>query len=329
MAKLKPHSTAERRCAISVLIPAFNVAEIILRSVRSALESTDTGELEVIVIDDASHDETHAVAQALASRDARVRVLQMEANGGPGAARAMGLTGARGDWIAVLDADDAMVPGRLGRLVGTAEGRQLDLIADNLILCDPEAGPAGLAFPLRPEEIVPLSPQRVLANSIPGGRVNLGWMQPVIRRDFLRQHAITWRPIRHGEDMLFLMEVLLAGARAELLGTPGYLYTQRRGSRSGSASPHSRTRRDAQEQIRALKILQRVAGASMPPDLARRLAHMPPEIHATSGVIHGLDHLRQGRYVAAASSIAPAVTSPLALARCIAARFGPRSRKVV
>jgi len=316
--------------SISVLIPAFNVACILHRTVRSALDQgLQTGALEVIVIDDASCDDTHVVAQALCSEDPRVRVLRLEANGGPGAARAKGLASARGEWIAVLDADDAMEPGRLGKLVCIAEKRHLDLVADNLLLCDPEAGPVGLAFPLEPDDIVPLSPERVLANSVPGGRVNLGWMQPLIRHDFLRRHAITWRPIRHGEDMLLLMEVLLAGARAELVGEPGYLYTQRRGSLSRRVSPHSRTQRSADEQIRALGTLEQLCQPSISPDLGRRLARMRPEIRVTTNVLDGFDQLRQGRYFAAFKSFAGAAASPLALGRCVAARFGPRSRTVV
>ena len=329
MAALEPHERSLRSTA-SVIIPAYDVADILPRAIRSALDqSAGLDDLEVIVVDDASRDETNAVAQALASQNGRIRVLRMGENGGPGAARAKGLAAARGNWIAILDADDAMEHGRLGRLIGAAEHRNLDLIADNLILCDPQAGPFRLAFPLQPAQIIALSPQRVLANTIPGGRVNLGWMKPVIRREFLQRHAITWQPVRHAEDTLFLMQVLLAGARAELLGEPGYFYTQRRGSISGSKSPHSRTRPDADEQIRALDMLEQLSGPSMSADLQRRLARLRPEIHVATNVIFAQEHLRQGRYAAAARNIAKAAASPLALARCIAARFGPGSRRVL
>lgn len=312
---------------VSVVIAAFNVYGIIHRAVEAALHQT-LEDIELIIVDDGSTDSTHPVAQALAGNDPRLRVLRLEANGGPGIARATGLAAARGRWIAVLDADDSMAPERLGRLVRLAEDRQLDLIADNLVLIDPEAGPIGLAFPLARDAIVPLSPERVMANSIPGGRVNLGWMKPLIRRDFLQRNAITWQPLRHAEDLNFLMQTLLAGARAELVGAPGYLYTQRYGSRSKSPSPHSRTQRDAEEQIRAVDLLEQISGP-LPSGLARRLARMRPEIRVATNVICALEHLRQGRYLAASSNMATAAASPLALARCIAARFGPASRRVL
>lgn len=314
----------------SVLIPAYNVADIAARAIRSALaqECADLS-VEVVVIDDASEDDTAKAVEVISNKDARVRLLRLRANGGPGVARAAGLSEAAGDWIAVLDADDEMEPGRLERLVKTARERDLELIADNLALCDPLAGPVGVAFPLAPEAMVPLSPERVLENSVPGGRVNLGWMQPVVRRAFLSTHAISWRPVRHGEDTLFALEVLLAGGGAALVGEPGYRYTQRRGSASGAASEHSRTRRSAEEQIRALEILEQAAGDRMSPALKRRLAWMRPEIRATAHVLDGLDRLDEQRYVAAARAFGSAAFSPLALGRCAAARFGPRSRRVV
>lgn len=81
-------------------------------------------------------------------------------------------------------------------------------------------------------------------------------------------------------------------------------------------------------EIRALEILEQAAGDRMSPALKRRLAAMRPEIRATTHVLEGLDRLRERRYLAAAREIGAAASSPLALARCMAARFGPRSRSV-
>lgn len=315
---------------VTVLIPAFNVAAVVPRAIRSAIAQADgTVLINVVVIDDASADATAETVEAIAREDDRIRLIRLRENGGPGVARAAGLLAARGDWIAVLDADDEMAPGRLRGLLAIARERCLDMIADNLLLCDPRQGPVGTAFPMAPGASVPLSPERVLRNAVPGGRVNLGWMQPLVRRDFLARHAITWRPIRHGEDMLFMLEVLLAGARAELVGEAGYLYTQRRGRLSGAASAHSRTRRSAEEQIRAIEILERAGATTMSPAFKRRLAEMRPEIRVTTQVLDGLDHLRERQLAAAAQAFAAALCSPAALGRCIIARLGPRSRTVV
>jgi succinoglycan biosynthesis protein ExoO len=71
--------------------------------------------VEVLVIDDASTDDTVAIATEIARQDGRVHVLRNRVNSGPAAARNKGLRQARGDWIALLDADDMLLPHRLDR----------------------------------------------------------------------------------------------------------------------------------------------------------------------------------------------------------------------
>lgn len=315
---------------VSVIIAAFNVAGSVDRAIHSALDQESAGVLEVIVSDDASSDTTADVVRALAAADGRVRLVRAARNAGPGAARALALASAQGEWVAVLDADDTMAPERLALLIDRAEEEKLDLIADNLMLVDPYAGPVGRAFPVENGTFVPLTAARVLMNSIPGGRVNLGWMKPVVRRAFLTHHTLSWRPLRHGEDMVFTLEVLLAGARAALVGTALYKYTQRRGAVSGRTSSYSRTRRDAAEQIRAIETLERVAGDHLDEALHRRLKAMRGEIGATQRVLNAQDHFDHRRiFSAAAAATGGLLRHPVAFGRCVLARFGPNSRRIV
>lgn len=89
------------RPSISVVIPAFNCASYISRSLNSVLEQC-VSELEIIVVNDGSTDDTAAVLAGYADR---IRVVDQE-NQGVAAARNRGLELATGDWIAFLDADD-------------------------------------------------------------------------------------------------------------------------------------------------------------------------------------------------------------------------------
>lgn len=99
--------------SVSVIIPAFNSActvEETLESVRAQTCSVT----EVIVVDDASTDNTVAVVDRWFDRTGVCgRVLRSEENAGPAAARNRGVRDAKGDWIAFLDADDAWLPHRL------------------------------------------------------------------------------------------------------------------------------------------------------------------------------------------------------------------------
>jgi len=89
---------------LSVIIPAYNAAGCIGRSAGSVLSSTFT-DLELIIIDDGSVDDTAAVCRRIAEVDSRVRYIYQE-NAGVSAARNRGIMEARGEFIAFVDADD-------------------------------------------------------------------------------------------------------------------------------------------------------------------------------------------------------------------------------
>ena len=93
---------------ISVVIPTYNRAKLVVRAVASALANVEPGD-EVIVIDDDSTDDT---AARLASFGDRIRLLQGK-HAGAGAARNIGIAAARGDIVAFLDSDDEWMPNKL------------------------------------------------------------------------------------------------------------------------------------------------------------------------------------------------------------------------
>lgn len=96
------------RPTVSVIVPTFNRAGWLERTVWSALAQT-VPPLEVIVVDDGSTDGTEAVARGL---PAPVRYLP-QANAGVGAARNAGAAAAAGDWLAFLDCEDLWRPEKL------------------------------------------------------------------------------------------------------------------------------------------------------------------------------------------------------------------------
>ncbi len=93
-----------------MVIPTWNRAGLVARAVRSAL-SQDWPALEVLVVDDASQDDTQARLAEL--DDPRLRVIRQPRNGGVARARNRGIAEARGDLIAFLDSDDEWLPGKL------------------------------------------------------------------------------------------------------------------------------------------------------------------------------------------------------------------------
>jgi succinoglycan biosynthesis protein ExoO len=231
--------------SVSVIVPAFNAEPFIARAIRSALDQT-LPPREVIVVDDGSSDGTCEVVKALAVRDARVRLVKLSRNGGPSVARNAAFAAAQGNWIAVLDADDAYVPSRLQTLVAVGEAFGADIVADNIALYD-----------IRARQIVSLGVSSSSSTHIVGRHdyvrrcrgnredVDWGLLHPMFRRTFIQQHALEYpQDLRHGEDFVFMLWALLAGAKFVFTPEMGYLYTQRWGSYSKMSSGASRTQVD-------------------------------------------------------------------------------------
>ncbi len=89
---------------VSIIVTCFNQASYLERSVKSVLSQTFT-DLECIIVDDGSSDNTQEVAQQLMSLDSRVSYFYKE-NGGVSSSRNFGFKQAKGNWIQFLDGDD-------------------------------------------------------------------------------------------------------------------------------------------------------------------------------------------------------------------------------
>ena len=96
---------------VSVIIPVFNRAAMLVEAVQSALAQSYRP-IEIIIVDDASTDDTPATIAALMARHPEVRSVRRE-NGGPGAARESGRQIARGELLQYLDSDDLLLPRKL------------------------------------------------------------------------------------------------------------------------------------------------------------------------------------------------------------------------
>lgn len=111
--------------SVTVVIPSFNYARYIREAVDSALAQT-ASPLEIIVVDDGSTDDTPGIMAAYAY-DSRVRYLRQE-NRGLSAARNAGIRAARGEFIALLDADDRWKPEKLSRQLVEFTEQQVGLV---------------------------------------------------------------------------------------------------------------------------------------------------------------------------------------------------------
>ncbi len=108
---------------VSVIIPAYNAAAHIARAVDSVLAQSHPA-LEILIVDDGSKDRTAEVVEAMPPP---VRLIR-KPNGGPASARNLGALQAKGDWLALLDADDWWLPEKLREQLALATEPNIGMI---------------------------------------------------------------------------------------------------------------------------------------------------------------------------------------------------------
>jgi len=105
-------SGAMPRPQISVVIPVYRAEETVTAAIES-VEAQGREDLEIIVVDDASPDNTVAVLRQFLKERPHVILIALDRNLGPAGARNRGIEAAHGEWIAFLDGDDAWLPWRI------------------------------------------------------------------------------------------------------------------------------------------------------------------------------------------------------------------------
>jgi succinoglycan biosynthesis protein ExoO len=215
---------------VSVIITTFNVERYVRRAIESALSQTGIN-LEVIVVDDCSTDETWPLVASF--DDSRLKRVRLEENGGPSLARNVGFSLAQGAWLAVLDGDDAFMEGRLKRCIERAQDLSAAVVVDNIYVSRESDGKSFLMFFQKNFARSPtLTLTRFIdANRLFSGGYSLGYLKPIFSAAFLAEHKIRYDPdLRIGEDYLLLAHVLASGALCAVEPAPGYIYNMRAGS---------------------------------------------------------------------------------------------------
>ena len=115
-----------RPILLSVIVPAYNVMDCLERCTDSIRRQTIPN-MEIIIVDDGSTDNTGALAEKIALMDKRVRVFHKE-NGGSSSARNVGIENARGEYLGFVDADDYIEPEMYERLLRVALSEQLSMV---------------------------------------------------------------------------------------------------------------------------------------------------------------------------------------------------------
>lgn len=224
--------------SVAVIIAAWRAGRTIGRAVSSALAEPEAA--EIIVIDDASGDDGATIRAAEIADDGsgRLRVIRLEKNGGPSIARNAAIASASSHWLTVLDADDFMEKGRLGRMLAQAR-LGYDFVADDLLQA--VDGAEETRVPLWFRDPATAKAQDVdlvyfVRANLPDPkrpRGELGFLKPLMSRAFLASHGLAYdETMRLGEDFDLYARALAYGARFRLTPAAGYVSVERAGSLS-------------------------------------------------------------------------------------------------
>jgi glycosyltransferase involved in cell wall biosynthesis len=175
---------------VSVVVPTHNRSGLLAQTLRSVLWQRGV-DLEVLVVDDGSTDDTAEVVAALG--DPRVRLLRHATPQGVSAARNRGVAAAAGRWLAFCDDDDLWAPDKLARQLAAAQETARSWVYVGEVHVDLRRQVVGGAPPLPPERLLARLPR---ANVVPGGCSGV-----LVRRDALvDDEPFDGRRYRHFAD---------------------------------------------------------------------------------------------------------------------------------
>jgi glycosyltransferase involved in cell wall biosynthesis len=190
---------------VSVIVPTRNRSRLLTAALRSVLQQRDV-DLEVIVVDEGSSDDTPAILAAAAHDDPRVRTIRHDINRGVSTARNRGAAEACGEWVAFIDDDDLWAPDKLARQLHAAEAAGCQwAYTGSVSITDPLRIVHGEP-PQPPEDVVGALPHY---NAIPGGGSNV-----VVRRTTLQRAGPFDTRLRNTEDWEMWIRLAKAGPPA-------------------------------------------------------------------------------------------------------------------
>lgn len=201
---------------VSVVVPLYNHAAYITEAVASILAQ---GRLvqEIIVLDDGSTDDSTAVMRRLATQDARIR-FDRQANHGAHAAINAAVALCSGEMVAILNSDDAWLPGRLAALVAALDADPIAAIASSgLRFMDADGAEIDNAW-----HAAALAFHRAGADlgiALLNGNFVMTTSNLLIRREALAAVG-PFAALRYGHDLDWLLRALALGRRLALVEAP-------------------------------------------------------------------------------------------------------------
>ena len=206
---------------ISIIMAAYNAEKTIEQAINSVLSQTYP-DFELLVVNDCSTDKTAMLAEAIVKKDDRVRLISNEKNSGVSYTRKHGLEEASGEWVAILDSDDAWAPEKLEKQINLQKKTNADLLFTGSAFMDADGKPIDW-YLAAPAEVTyrQLLKQNVLSNS-----------SALVRKELYAKYYAVGDGMH--EDFAMWLNILKDGRKAYGVDEPLLIYRIAKSSKSGN-----------------------------------------------------------------------------------------------
>lgn len=207
---------------LTIVIPVRNAA-LWLPQCLTSIAALEPAPDEIIVVDDASDDETPELLSAYSAQFPGLRLIRLDHGGGAAFARNRGLEAARGKYLAFVDADDHFQPDRFRNALAVAEQDRLDLVFLNATFHHEGRKADRPVFrQAHPDRI--MTGGEWLKSVLPVEPLHHAVWLHLYRTDWLRGTSIRFPEGITSEDVIWTTEVLLQTRRMRYLPEAGYFY---------------------------------------------------------------------------------------------------------
>ncbi|WP_118194503.1 glycosyltransferase family 2 protein [Albibacterium indicum] len=206
---------------VSIIIPVFQVADFIERSLTSALNQS-YGNIEVILVDDCGTDNSMALARSVLDKHPRgssASIVVHEKNRGLSAARNTGVVHATGDYVYFLDSDDEITNNCIELMMEPIGESDLDFV-----IADYEVAGSDIPYPPLRLARGPLrSDERILLSYLNEDWYMMAWNK-LVNRDFLLANNLTFKEGLIHEDNLWSFQLACLAESAFVISDSTYIY---------------------------------------------------------------------------------------------------------
>jgi len=211
---------------LSIIIPAYNIEQYICDCLKS-LQNQNLKEIEIIVVNDGSVDNTSKIVEIFSKYDSRIRLINQE-NQRVGTARNNGVKEARADFVIFIDGDDEFEEDSLSKIYKTITEQKTDIVvfgAYNFLNNKCKSGSYSIEkIPDKLKEKV-LTPNIIQKNFF---KFPILCMCKIYNKNFLIQNSIKFSQVRSGEDQIFYINAFLSAKSIYVINKNFYKYRRNR-----------------------------------------------------------------------------------------------------